>query len=87
MGRIDWIQISKSRTDSAQPAVQTDHNGRELETKEGAERDAKERLNLKNPGENVVVVVEKKKEIPEVTPRAQFFWERIGRFFAALVGR
>lgn len=37
----------------------------ELDTKEGVEREAKERLNLKNTGESVVVLVPEKDVLPE----------------------
>lgn len=54
----------------------------ELQTPEATEREAKERLNLKKKGEDVVVVVpeEKKKiAIPEQT-----WWQKIKLFFARI---
>ena len=57
---------------------------RELETREALEREAKARLNLKKPGENVVVVVPDKKseEVPREVP--QDFWERAKNFLYSL---
>ncbi len=52
----------------------------EIQTKEAVEREAKERLNLKSPGEQVVVVVpEKKDNAPLIHPMN--FWDRIKFFF------
>ena len=54
----------------------------ELRTTEAAEREAKERFNLKKPGEEVVVVVpsEPKKEENRTTTLPNF-WERVRAFF------
>ena len=52
----------------------------ELQTKEAVEREAKERLNLKKPGEEVVVVVPEKKEL-STTTQPMTFWEKIISFF------
>ena len=52
----------------------------ELQTKEAAEREAKERLNLKNPGEQVVVVVPEKKDDSTV-PQPTDFWAKLKLFF------
>ena len=52
----------------------------ELQTKEAVEREAKERLNLKKPGEQVVVVVPEKKETPPLE-QPMSFWEKIKSFF------
>ena len=52
----------------------------ELQTKEAVEREAKERLNLKKPGEQVVVVVpEKKDSSPAKQPMS--LWEKFMSFF------
>ena len=52
----------------------------ELQTKEAVEREAKERLNLKKPGEQVVVVVpEKKDSSPAEQPMS--LWEKFMSFF------
>ena len=55
----------------------------ELQTKEAVEREAKERLNLKKPGEQVVVVVPEKKDrsLPE---RPMGLWEKFISFFKGL---
>lgn len=54
----------------------------ELQTKEAIEREAKAELNLKLPGEEVVVVVPGKKEnAPEEAPKPTF-WERIKLWFS-----
>lgn len=53
----------------------------ELQTKEAVEREAKERLNLKKPGEEVVVVIPEKKDVATTTP-PQTFWEKITSFFS-----
>ncbi|MBI2056030.1 MAG: cell division protein FtsL [Candidatus Sungbacteria bacterium] len=53
----------------------------ELQTKEAIEREAKAELNLKLPGEEVVVVVpEKKENIPEEPTRATL-WDSIKIWF------
>jgi len=52
----------------------------ELQTKEAVEREAKERLNLKKPGEKVVVVVPEKKDSAASTPPLTL-WEKIISFF------
>lgn len=52
----------------------------EIQTKEAIEREAKARLNLKNPGEEVVVVVpEKKVSAPQDSPVS--FWSRLISLF------
>ena len=55
----------------------------ELQTKEAVEREAKERLNLKKPGEQVVVVVSKKKDISPVE-QPMNLWEKFTSFFKGL---
>lgn len=55
---------------------------RELETPEAAEREAKERLNLKKKGEEVVVVVPKEEK--ELPPAESGFWEKIKSFFSGI---
>ena len=57
-----------------------EHRIVELQTPEAVEREAKERLNLKKSGENVVVVVPEKKE---VSPKSnlEYFWGKIKNFF------
>lgn len=52
----------------------------EVQTKEAIEREAKARLNLKNPGEEVVVVVPEKK-ISAPQPEPVSFWSRIMLLF------
>lgn len=52
----------------------------EIQTKEAIEREAKNRLNLKKPGEEVVVIVPEKKETATVA-ESQNWWTRIKRFF------
>lgn len=51
---------------------------RELETHEAVEREAKDRLNLKIPGEEVVVVVPEKKE--GVREEEHGIWQKIKAF-------
>lgn len=50
---------------------------KELETKEAIEREGKARLNLKLPGEEVVVVVPQEKENKNEPAVPQTFWEWI----------
>ncbi len=50
----------------------------ELKTPEAVEREAKARLNLKRPGEEVVVVVPGKAEISATSSGA--FWEKLLKF-------
>ena len=52
----------------------------ELQTKEAVEREAKERLNLKKPGEQVIVIVPEKKESPPLE-QPMSFWEKFILFF------
>ena len=52
----------------------------ELQTKEAVEREAKERLNLKKPGEQVVVVVPEKKDSPPAEQPTSL-WEKFMSFF------
>lgn len=52
---------------------------RELETPWAVQREAKDHLNLKMSGEEVVIVVPEKKEILPKAPTS--FWERIKRVF------
>lgn len=52
----------------------------ELQNGEAVRREAKERLNLKLPGENVVVVVPEKQEVPD-TSSSGSFWRRVIIFF------
>ncbi len=51
-----------------------------LETSEEKERDAKERLNMKNTGENVVVIVEKEAEV-KPADTSSGWWASIKNFF------
>ena|SRR3989344_765694 len=51
----------------------------ELESRQAIEREAKERLNLKLPGEEVVVVIPQKK--PEITQQTASGFERTKSFF------
>lgn len=53
----------------------------ELETPEAIEREAKAKLNLKKPGEEVVVVVPEERRLPPLRPT---LWERVKRFFAGI---
>ena len=57
----------------------------ELQSREAVEREAKSRLNLKLPGEEVVVVVPKKKELEE--DKLGTFWKRTRGFFSRLFGQ
>lgn len=50
----------------------------ELQSREAIEREAKERLNLKLPGEEVVIVVPEK-DSPEEAPKN--IWDKIKSFF------
>ncbi len=52
----------------------------EMQTKESVERQAKERLNLKKPGEEVVVVVPQKEE-KKPQEKSPTLWEKITSFF------
>ena len=52
----------------------------EIQTKEAIEREAKNRLNLKKPGEEVVIIVPEKKETASVI-EPQSWWTKIKRFF------
>ncbi|MDP3770167.1 MAG: septum formation initiator family protein [bacterium] len=52
----------------------------EMQTKEAVEREAKDRLNLKKPGEEVVVIVPEKKEIA-VVAESQSWWAALKHFF------
>lgn len=58
---------------------------RELETREVAEREAKERLNLKNPGEEVVVVLPETHSREFVSTERRSMWERISAFISSFV--
>ncbi len=52
----------------------------EIQTHEAIEREAKDRLNLKNPGEEVVVVVPQKEDTASsASPKS--FWYTIRSFF------
>lgn len=53
----------------------------ELQTRGAIEREAKSRLNLKLPGEEVMVVIPEKKEELVPVPPPHGFWERIKRRF------
>lgn len=53
----------------------------ELSSKNAVEREAKRRLNLKSPGEEVVVVVSDKSPQPGGETRRSTFFERIKRYF------
>ena len=59
---------------------------RELETPEGVEREAKARLNLKNPGEEVVVVVPDDVGARLATSSSAW-WARALDFVRSLVGK
>lgn len=54
----------------------------ELQTRAGIEREAKDRFNLKLPGEEVVVVVPKAEE-SKPQPQTASLWEKIREFFGA----
>lgn len=69
--KIEELQQKKQRLEAAVA---------EIQTKEAVEREAKARLNLKKPGEEVVVVVpEKKTSMPQVGPIN--FWSRFMLLF------
>ena len=55
----------------------------ELENAEVVKREAKERLNLKEPGENVVVVVPVEEETSPTEPVAGNFWAKIKMFVSS----
>lgn len=57
----------------------------ELQTPEAVEREAKERLNLKKKGEEVVVVVPKD-EKEDASVVSVTFWQKIKSFFAGILG-
>ena len=62
----------------------------ELGTTQVQEREAKGRLNVKKPGEEVVVVVPEQKKQERVaapTPAAPSFWKRVEMFFNELFGQ
>lgn len=54
----------------------------ELETPEAIEREAKEKLNLKRKGEQVVVVVPD--DVPPATSSSASWWSRVKIFFAGM---
>lgn len=53
----------------------------ELKTAEAAERTAKERLNVKKPGEHVVVVVPSEEQSAATTSAQLSVWKKIKKFF------
>ena len=75
-GEENDLQLKKMKLLEKKAALESELS--ELQTREGIEREAKERFNLKMPGEKVVIVV------PESTESAtsseshkKSFWERI----------
>ena len=58
----------------------------ELQTQQARERTAKERLNLKNPGENVVVVVPSEKNNASST-QSFGWWDRFKNFWKNLASK
>ena len=52
----------------------------EIHTKEAVEREAKSRLNLKKPGEEVVVIIPEQKDTA-VAGQSLGFWDKIKSFF------
>ena len=60
---------------------------REQEMDEVVRYQAKARFNLKNPGENIVVVLPDTKEIPPDGAGDHSLWERIKSFFAGVLRR
>ena len=74
-GKIEELRRKKAEIEA---------NLAELQTKGAIEREAKSRLNLKLPGEEVVVVVPEKKEEVVSTSSPRGFWERIRQRFKFL---
>jgi len=81
--RQEWHDIKQKVGDLGQKKLQLEASLAELETKEAMEREAKSRFNLKNPGEEVVVVVSDKKDNGEAGGPANV-WSRIKSFFKGL---
>lgn len=69
--KIEELKIKKQELERELAAIQS---------KEVIEREAKERLNLKNPGEEVVVVVPEKKDTISTKPPLSF-WTKLMSFF------
>lgn len=79
----DVMRVRKEAEDTQKRIAELTHKKQELEqylaeleTAQAIEREAKERLNVKRPGEEVVVVVpEQKKEERVEEARNDTFWE------------
>ncbi len=88
------IQISRDSATAARRLDELMVHKKELETairaagtEEAVRYKAKARLNLKNPGENIVVVLPDKKEIPPAPGDATMWWERMANFFSRIISR
>ena len=60
---------------------------REAEMEDTIRYKAKARFNLKNPGENIVVVLSDKKEASSTPGNGASWWEQITSFVNRIVGR
>lgn len=78
--RIEARANEKKFTELQEKKRELERAIEELKHPETIEREAKERLNLKLPGEEVVVVVPTKKESVTTSPNAGF-WEKVKFFF------
>ncbi len=88
------IQISRDSATAARRLDELTAHKKELEAairtagmEEAVRYKAKARLNLKNPGENIVVVLPDKKEIPPAGGGESVWWKRITSFFSRIISR
>ena len=88
------IQISRDSAAAARRLDELTAHKKELEAatraagmEETIRYKAKARFNLKNPGENIVVVLPDKKEVPADAAGDNSLWERIKSFFGGLFRR
>lgn len=79
--RRESEDVNHKITELQQKKAQLEAYLQELQTKEALERRAKERLNLKKPGEEVVVVIPAEKKEESQTPAKISMWEKIKQFF------
>ncbi len=78
--RAQSAEMTKKIEDLKEKKQQLEATIAEIQTKEGVEREAKARLNLKKPSEEVVVVVPPKKDDSPVEKRLGF-WSKFMAFF------
>lgn len=87
MGRQAWAlwreaQDARSQVEElARKKAELEAYIAELESRQGVEREAKSRLNLKLPGEEVAVVVKEEEKKEEAGSAA--FWNRVKQFFSS----